>query len=54
MYEFIVECTVEKICTVTAKNEEQAIEKMNQWEVYYEQDIDIKDWEIISGPKEVS
>ena len=53
-YEFIVECKTRKIVTIEANSEGYAKNKMDKWiDVMDEQELEMLDWEIISGPKEV-
>ncbi len=52
-YEFKIECTIDKLCLIEAANEEESKIKMGHWETTDEKEIQMNDWSIISGPREV-
>ena len=53
-YEFRMRCSVDKVIMVEAETEDEAVDKANSCNWSDERDDGLNDWEITSGPKDMS
>lgn len=52
-YEFEMRVTIRKLCVVEAETEGEATKAMVAWDTIDEREIEMVDWIIVRGPKEL-